>query len=185
VSRVDRWFATTASNLRRAPLAAREWLAWPDSLTERVAEHVGERVRIRVLSERSDYLLADEREHLGVCARTARVREVQLEVHGMPYVVARTVFPAATARVMNHALRQLGTRSLGSLLFGALRAPVQLREFTRLDATSALLRLLRNHVPGHCDLWARRALHLLQDQPLLVTEILLPALWSADPASPP
>lgn len=181
--RADRWFTTSASNLRRAPFAVREWVGWPDSLTERVAEHVGNRVQIRVVSERQDRLLADEQTHLGVCARTARIREVRLEVGGSPYVVARTVFPDSTARVMNHALRQLGTRSLGSLLFGALRAPVQLREFTRLETASALFRQLRLHLPDRPDLWARRALHLLQDRPLLVTEIFLPELWSTTPRS--
>jgi len=181
VPRADRWFATAPSTLNRAPPAVRAWLGWPDSLTERVAEHLGDRVQIRVLSERVDRLLSDERAHLDVRARTARVREVQLEVRGVPYVVARTVFPDSTARVMNHALRQLGTRSLGSLLFGALRAPVHLREFTRLEASSALCCVLRDHLPAHTDLWARRALHRLQERPLLVTEIFLPALWSMAP----
>jgi chorismate--pyruvate lyase len=80
---------------------------------------------------------------------------------------------------MNHALRRLGTRSLGSLLFGALRAPVQAREFARLDPTSSLWRLLGEHLPEDAErLWARRALHLLQGRPLVVTEIFLPRLLS-------
>ena len=180
--RADRWFPTTSATLRRAPDNVRDWLGWPDSLTERVAEHLGDRVQVRVLSERYDRLLTDERTHLDVRAHTARIREVQLEVRGVPYVVARTVFPDATARVMNNALRQLGTRSLGSLLFGALRAPVQRREFTQLESKSALFCVLRDHLADRADLWARRALHVLQGQPLLVTEVFLPALWSMTPS---
>jgi chorismate lyase len=179
VPRADRWFPTTATQLRRVPFDAQVWLGWPDSLTERLADQLGDRVQVCVLSERQGRLLSDEREHLDIVACTARVREVRLELRGEPYVVARTVFPDATARVMNHALRRLGTRSLGSLLFGALRAPVQAREFARLDPTSSLWRLLGEHLPEDAErLWARRALHLLQGRPLVVTEIFLPRLLS-------
>jgi chorismate--pyruvate lyase len=181
VPRADRWFPTTHDELRRTPIAVREWLGWPDSLTERLADHLGDRVQVRVLSEREDRLLIDEREHLGMMARKGRIREVQLEIRGEPYVVARTVFPDATARVMNHALRQLGTRSLGSLLFGALRAPVSCREFTRLERHSSLWRTLGDHLPVAVhSFWARRALHVLRGQPLLVTEVFLPRLSLLD-----
>jgi chorismate lyase len=78
---------------------------------------------------------------------------------------------------MNHALGKLGTRSLGSLLFGALRAPVHSREFTRLEPESSLHRLLRNHLPDVTEpVYARRAVHLLSGEPLLVTEVFLPGL---------
>jgi chorismate lyase len=179
IPRADRWFPMTATPLRRVPCDARAWLDWPDSLTERLADQLGERVQVRLLSERQDRLLSDERRLLDVVAFTACVREVRLELCGEPYVIARTVFPDATARVMNHALRRLGTRSLGTLLFGARRAPVQAREFARLDPTSSLWRRLGEHLPdGTPQLWARRALHRLQGRPLVVTEIFLPRLLS-------
>jgi chorismate lyase len=183
VPRSNRWFATTATALRSAPPEVRAWLAWPDSLTERLASHLDEEVGVRVLSERQDLLSSDERIHLAVVPRRARVREVQLEARGSAYVVARTVFPDSTARVMDGALRRLGPRSLGSLLFGALRAPVQAREFARLDPKSLLWRALGDHVPHQARrLWARRALHSLRGEPLLVTEIFLPRLF-ATPAT--
>lgn len=180
--RANRWFLTNSHELQRVPLAQRHWIGWPDSLTERIGERLAGAVRVRVLSERVDRLLIDEREHLGIVAHSARIREVQLEVRGQPVVVARTVFADSTARVMNHALRRLGTRSLGSLLFGALRAPVRMRQFTRLTHDSALHAIMSQHVPPATGtLWARRAVHLLQDHPLLVTEIFLPHLFESAP----
>ena len=181
--RANRWFPTNSHELRRAPPALRHWIGWPDSLTERIGERLGGAVQVRVLSERIDRLLIDEREHLGIFAHGARIREVQLEVSGEPVVLARTVFADSTARVMNHALRRLGSRSLGSLLFGALRAPVRTREFTRLTRDSALHGLMSRHLPAAAEaVWARRAVHLLQDRPLLVTEIFLPQLFAMAPA---
>jgi chorismate lyase len=177
VRRADRWQPITPAVLHRTPDSARDWLGWPDSLTERLSDRLGERVQVRVLSERVDRLLADERDHLATKSRIARVREVRLEVRGTPYVLARTVFSDSTARVMNNALMQLGSRSLGSLLFGAVRAPVCARELTSLQPQSSLRRVLRRHLPSDsAPLWARRALHRLHGQPLLVTEIFLPQL---------
>jgi len=186
VPRADRWHPTTAAELRNVPASEKTWLAWPDSLTERLCNHLGGPVQVNVLSERQGRLLTSEREHLAVRAHTARIREVQLEVRGEPYVVARTVFPDTTARVMDQALRHLGTRSLGSLLFGALRAPVRSREFSRMTPDCALWRALHVHLPeATTKLWARRALHLLQEQPLLVTEIFLPRLFATLTSSTP
>jgi len=162
----------------------RSWLSWPDSLTERVAAHLQGSVQVRVLSERVARILPDEQQHLWMRGRIARIREVQLEVRGVPYVVARTVFPESTAHVMNDALTRLGTRSLGSLLFGPKRAPVVMREWIALEGSSMLRRLLHAHLPAEsASLWARRALHLLADEPLLVTEIFLPALLTMAPVA--
>jgi chorismate lyase len=180
--RANRWFPTNLHELQRVPPASRRWIGWPDSLTERIGERLDGAVQVRVLSERVDRLLVDEREHLGIVARSARIREVQLEVRGHPVVVARTVFADSTARVMDHALRRLGTRSLGSLLFGALRAPVRTREFVQLSTDSSLVQVMSKYLPADVNrLWARRALHLLQGRPLLVTEIFLPRLCAMAP----
>ena len=178
----NRWHPTNSDELRRVPPPIRSWIGWPDSLTERIGEQLDGPVQVRVLSERVDRLLSDEREHLGIVMRRARIREVQLEVRGQPVVVARTVFADSTARVMDHALRRLGTRSLGSLLFGALRAPVRTREFAQLSTDSSLLRAMSKYVPADVHrLWTRRALHLLQGHPLLVAEIFLPCLFAMAP----
>ena len=178
VPREERWLETHPRRLHRVPATARHWIAWPHSLTERVAAHVGNSVRIRVLSERDERLLRDERDLLEIVERSGRVREVQLEVNGHPYVVARTVYPRSTARGTNDGLRRLGSRSLGSLLFGALRAPAVTREFATLNPHAPLWRMMQAHLPREAAiLWARRAVHSLRGRPLLVTEIFLPRLF--------
>jgi chorismate--pyruvate lyase len=180
VPRAERWFATEPESLHRIPVLARHWIGLRTSLTAQLAAHFDADVSVRVLSERRDRFLTHERDLLDTIARTGRVREVQLEVRGVPYVVARTVFPARTARGANRALLHLGTRALGSLLFGAMRAPASIRQYTSLRPTSSLWRALRTHLPEDADrLWARRAVHLLHGRPLLVTEIFLPHLFAS------
>ncbi len=146
-------------------------------MTAQVAQQLGGEVTVRVLSERHGRFLPSERELLGVTARTGRIREVQLEVRDRPYVVARTVFPEATARGINRGLLHLGNRALGSLLFGAMRAPATLRQYTLLTPNASLWRMLHAHLPSNATrLWARRAVHALHGRPLLVTEVFLPSL---------
>lgn len=175
--RHERWQATARLHLHALAPSVRAWIALRTSLTAQLAAHARGSVTVRVLSERFDRFLPAERAVLN--SARGRVREVQLEVAGCPYVVARTVFPMRTALSANRALLRLGDRALGSLLFGVLRAPAVARHHTRLTPQSALWRALRSHLPQEASyLWARRAVHLLQGQPLLVTEIFLPALWS-------
>lgn len=177
IPRAERWRTIDTRSLLAVPAAPTDWIALPTSLTARLAAHLDGEVRVRVLSERHDRFLTSERDLLETPARAGRIREVQLEVRGTPFVVARTVFPTATARVANRALMSLGTRALGSLLFGAMRAPADLRQYARLCPRSSLWQTLYAHLPQHAEhLWARRALHRLQGQPLLVTEIFLPRL---------
>lgn len=179
VPRHERWFDTASTRWFGVPSHVRSWLDWPTSLTQRIATHLNGPVRVNVLSERHDRLLAAERALLGVAGHNGRVREVQLEVHGKRYVVARTVFADAAARGANHCLRELGDRALGSLLFTSMRAPVVVRQFASLTPHSSLWRVLHATLPtDERHLWARRAVHSLRAQPLLVTEIFLPQLFA-------
>jgi chorismate--pyruvate lyase len=183
VPRPERWTTLDARCVRSIPEPARQWVTLGTSLTAALATHLGEEVKVRVLSERHGRFFANERDLLGTLARAGRIREVQLEVRGVPYIVARTVFPHGTARGANRTLLHLGTRALGSLLFGAMSAPTTVRQYIELRPQSSLWGALHDHLPREADrLWARRALHLLQGRPLLVTEVFLPTLWQADPA---
>jgi chorismate lyase len=186
VPRHERWFDTTSTRWLTVPRHARDWLDWPESLTQRIAHHLGQPVLVRVLSERCDRLLPEERALLGVAGRSGRVREVQLDVGGQTYVVARTVFADAAARGANRGLRELGNRALGSLLFTSMRAPVAIRQFAALTPRSSLWHVLHKALPP-CEhpLWARRAVHTLRAQPLVVTEIFLPQLLESHRHSPP
>jgi len=73
-------------------------------------------------------------------------------------------------------LSRLGSRSLGSLLFswpGFRRGAI---EYCRLDARHPLFRRAAVHGGSGKYLWARRSLHRLGRQEVLVTEVFLPAI---------
>lgn len=112
----------------------------------------------------------------------AWIREVQLLCGDQVWVFARTLVPALTLQRTGRVLTRLGNRPLGDVLFttpGVQRSPV---EIARIHSPQALYhRAVGAQHPSPALLWARRSLFYLEQQPLLVCEIFLPAL----PASPP
>ncbi len=151
------------------------WLAEPGSLTAR-CQAASERFRVAVLAYGLGDPLADEGLRLPRRRGHAWVREVMLECDGTPVIFAHTVLPAAPRGKLSRWLARLGSRSLGSLLFshpGFRRGTI---EFLRLDKRHPLYqRAATVGEAGDC-LWARRSLHRLGRQRVLVTEVFLPAL---------
>ena len=149
----------------------RSWLTEPGSLTAR-CQRACRDFRVRLLDYGKDLPQADEMPR----RRLARVREVVLECDGAPVIFAHSVLSTATSGRLTRWLAGLGSRSLGSLLFsypGFSRGAI---EFRRLDARHPLYRRAAGlGAAGSC-LWARRSLHRLGAQQVLVTEVFLPAI---------
>ena len=151
--------------------ALRGWLTEAGSLTARCQAACHD-FRVRLLRYGKAPPLADEssgRAH-------AWVREVVLECDGVPVIFAHTTLSTATNGRLTRWLSRLGSRSLGSLLFswpGFRRGAI---EFRRLDARHPLYRRAAVYDAGVKYLWARRSLHCLGGQEVLVTEVFLPAI---------
>jgi len=147
------------------------WLTEPGSLTAR-CQRACRNFRVRLLDYTRNLPHADEMPR----RRLALVREVVLECDGVPVIFAHTVLSTATRGRLTRWLAGLGSRSLGSLLFsypGFRRGAI---EYRRLDARHPLYRRAAAlGAAGPC-LWARRSLHRLGGQQVLVTEVFLPAI---------
>ncbi|MGE5384801.1 MAG: chorismate--pyruvate lyase family protein [Betaproteobacteria bacterium] len=148
------------------------WLREPGSLTAR-CQRACQKFGIRLLSYRKERSLL-----LGGSRGLVRAREVLLECDGEAVIFAHTEMSTTPRGRLTGWLRRLGTRSLGSLLFshpGFEREPL---EFCRLDERHTLFqRAVAATRPCDCKyLWARRSLHRLGRQEVLVTEVFLPAL---------
>lgn len=145
----------------RAPRRLRRWLTDHGSLTRLLARASKGGFSVRVARQCFDRPSALEAAALGLKPRQqALIREVYLCGNGAPWVYARTVIPVSTLKGRHRTLKLIGTRSLGSLLFrdpGMRREPLQIARLSD-------------------GLWARRSLFHLDDKPLLVCEVFLPAL---------
>lgn len=157
-----------------SPLLA-SWLTEPTSLTARCLRN-SRAFRVRLLHFGKGRALADEGLNSAGQAQPAWIREVALECDGVPVIFAHTTLAASRRGRMRRWLARLGGRSLGSLLFaypGFRRGGI---EFLRLDARHPLYRRAQSLGAMPRCLWARRSLHSLGSEQVLVTEVFLPAI---------
>lgn len=143
------------------------------SLTRRLTALAEGAFSVCPLIEGWQTLRDDECRALGLApGSTGWVREVQLCGHGTPWVHARSVAGREALAASGLALAELGTRSLGALLFSDpafSRGPLQACVYPADWLPDAVRR------PG---LWARRSCFRQGALGVLVAEVFLPALWT-------
>lgn len=164
--------------------ALRSWLTEPGSLTAR-CQSLCSHFTVKLLHYGLTRPLPDERGG----RQCAKVREVILACDGVPVIFAHTrlctVAPGGLYKtttdysgrgLLARWLARLGLRSLGSLLFshpGFIRGEI---EYCRLDSRHPLFQRVAEFSHPAGTLWARRSLHQLGNQAVLVTEVFLPAI---------
>ena len=157
----------------------KDWLTRGGSLTAHLRT-LGT-VRVRVTREAVDCAWPDECAALRIAPRTrVWVREVVLDVDGVPFVAAHSIAPLAASRGVWQAMRRLSTRPLAELLYADSTVARSVLVSTRLAPRHPLAVLARRQVAGHVPhaLLARRSVSVRHGAPLMVTECMLPALWA-------
>lgn len=104
------------------------------------------------------------------------VREVFLHCEDKPVVFAQTEIPFSTLSEQQAEIAKIGEQSLGKILFQdptMLRGQIEVTEFKKGSLFHQLA--LELHQPVEHSLWARRSLFYLNNKPLLVSELFLPA----------
>lgn len=168
--------------MRTLPLdrALRAWLLSDGSLSRRLSSSFGG-FEVQLLGQgtapATDEELRVLRQHGGgrCCLQRCHVREVVLWGDGRPLVHARSVLPAAQARLTWRAVRGLGQRPLADLLFG-LRAAHCARLGSQHMAPLQARRLCALLGWEEPPLWCRRSVFTRRGVPLLVTEWFAPAV---------
>ena len=152
------------------PADVQPWLADQGSLTRRL-QALGQ-FRVAPQYQAMAVPRPEERCLLGLHARQrALIREVLLYLDDEAVVFARSVLPLASLTGANRVLGHMARRSLGAELFRAPRARRQAVWYTRYP-TSLLPEGLANE-----SAWGRQSRFEKRGQPLLVSEVFLPALW--------
>jgi chorismate--pyruvate lyase len=153
------------------------WLRDRGSLTQRIQQRCAD-FEVRGVNSGLARIALDESALLGVAPhQLAYSREVFLYADNQPVVFAHSAFAHRHLRGAWTAVRTLGNRPLGALLFAHPLVERKSLHYKSLRDTHPLYRravkLLK--VPPH-RLWARRSLFYMHDAPLLVTEVFLPGI---------
>jgi chorismate lyase len=163
--------------LPELPDAYTPWLHDHGSLTARIQQRCA---KFSVLPVRSGLarIAFDESSVLKIPSRQyAYSREVFLLADGQPVVFAHSACATQDLRGAWQAMRGLGNRSLGSLLFTHPLVTRQPLHYQALRSTHRLYRRAANALKNPpAILYARRSLFTLYNAPLLVTEVFLPEI---------
>lgn len=157
----------------------KDWLTRGGSLTAHLRT-LGP-VRLRVTREAVALAWRDEAAALGIVPRApVWVREIVLEVHGVPYVAAHSITPLEASRSTWQAMRRLRTRPLAELLYSDSTVTRSVLVSAQLTARHPLHALARREMTASVPhaLLARRSVFVRHGAPLMVTECMLPALWA-------
>lgn len=159
------------------PVAYAPWLRDHGSLTLRIQQRCA-RFDVQPVRNGLARIAFDESCVLDIPSRQfAWSREVFLHADGKPVVFAHSTCSSIHLRGVWQAMRGLGNRSLGSLLFThplVIRQPLH---YLALRSQHPLYRRAASVLDTRPrTLWARRSLFYLHDAPLLVTEVFLPEI---------
>ncbi|MBW8353121.1 chorismate lyase [Pseudomonas sp. TNT2022 ID1048] len=159
--------------------AVANWLFDEGSLTRRLTRLSRDGFSVTPLVEEWQTLRNDECAALGLPEQSEGwVREVYLRGHGEAWVFARSVAARSALQQGGLNIDELGSRSLGELLFcdeAFTRQPIEVCRYPQAWLPTAVA------TEG---LWGRRSRFDRGPLSLLVAEVFLPSLWRAIEAQP-
>ncbi|SEK84944.1 chorismate lyase [Roseateles sp. YR242] len=168
----------------------RAWLRAPGSLSKRLAA-TGCRYEVQVLRQAVAPLRAPERAALGLPRRGCTVvREVLLRVDGQPLVWARSALHGSALAGPWKAVKGLGARPLGHLLYEdprIHRSELQPRRLSRHGHTRRQMERqwrAATGVPAPAQMqWSRNSVFTRHGMQLRVMELFVPTVAERSPGS--
>ncbi len=155
------------------PSSIKHCLLDQGSLTKRLVTASNNNFAVQVYRQGWSTAYLDEYRLLGInCGQLAQVRETLLLCNGTPWVFARSVIPASSLKGHARQLLKLKNRSLGSWLFND---PTMQRDPFELATIAPNNPIVPVELQQNHNLWGRRSKFMVQNLPLLVGEIFLPA----------
>jgi chorismate-pyruvate lyase len=158
----------------------KQWLFGASRLVQAFKAHLGE-VHIEVLQEGRSEPFADESAALQLEDNEAHIRQIVIATHdGQRLSYARVIIAKDTYRAYAQQFSSLGQKFIGdSLLYNNKDVVRQPFEFACFNDSSlyaqAFFKLVKSHAESQPWL-GRRSIFLWKNQPLLITEFLLPYL---------
>jgi chorismate--pyruvate lyase len=177
---LSKWNRVDSGEVHLAPRKWQAWLSDTGSLTQKIEQHLSQKLEVRVLRDARQSLNSDESRYFQLRPKRCRIREVLLCKGDTPLVIARSVIPVSSALGRNQDLLRLGNKPLGAVLFAKKANSSKrkvLREITYLSKGDPVWQQFQKRYPLlPSKLWARRTLYQLKGKPILVCEVFLPAL---------
>ncbi len=170
------WFCNRLRSRLLIPDAVASWIYEADSITQRLRNYYGARVRVQVIKNHWQRAFISENNLLKHSPnKYTLTREVLLYADDIPLVLARTIIPQKTVRSAQHNLSHLGSRPLGEVIFSYPKLERLALEITKIPC-HLWHPAVRQQAQIEQALWGRRTIYAINHHPLLVSEFFLPAI---------
>ena len=156
----------------------KNWLLDKSSLTARLKKH-STTFRVELLGQQIEPCSAIEANKVIQPGEQVLVREVILYCDNVPQVFARSLIPLTSLTGEEQQLANLGTRPLGQMLFNSpslKREGIEISCFKQSSSVGNLCNKLGIAITHN--LWGRRSVFMLENKPLMVAEVFLPASFA-------
>ena len=159
-----------------APKPLQHWLTNRDSLTHALICACPKKFSVKVLKEDWQKPTLSESQALNLKPNSlAFIRQVHLYCGDQAWVYARTVIPQKTLRGELQKLTHLGTQPLGAILFANKHIQRGNIEIAKISSKHKIHQTALMFSQNKSDqIWGRRSLFKIANNPLMVSEIFLP-----------
>ncbi len=163
------------------PANVQSWVYETHSLTRRLRQVYGSSFTVEILFHRKRPAFLSECGLLKLPHQQYNlIREVLLHADGEPLILARTILPEKTIKIAKRNLSHLGTRPLGEVIFAypkLQRLALNISHIKPNQWTDGLT----DKVAIPENIWGRRTVYAIHQQPLLVSEFFMPAALALAP----
>lgn len=162
-------------------IAVHDFLFHEGSLTRFIQQRCEGVFSIELISESKHQALPDETQFLSLQGEEITfIRKSRLKCDEHAVVYARTIMPQQTIEGENQWLTTLGTKPLGDVLFNDEKTYRTDMRYAKIPVNCELHNEATKGLAISSELWGRQSLFYTAQQPLLITEIFLPAILECD-----
>ena len=168
------WLENRQGLRHKLPNNVQSWTYESGSLTQRLRNFYGDAVAVKVLLQRWHKPFLSERCLLKLPEHQyCLTREVLLHANGKPLILARTIIPASTIKVVKSNLSHLGNRPLGEIIFSYPKLERIAMDVTLIDPSTWMQSALAEAGIDQ-PVWGRRTVYAIAHKQMLVSEFFLP-----------
>lgn len=185
VTLTGQWQTVVDNNLLLLESPLKSWLLDTQSLTARL-KACSNHFHVQVIGEQEQICSVEDSSALIAVGTPILVREVLLVCDNVPQVFARSILPISSLTGSEQALAHLGDQPLGQVLFNnpsLKRQGLEVSSFSNGNSVVKLAKSLASQMArtkSHWTkpLWGRRSIFMVNDKPLMVTEVFLPSAYA-------
>jgi len=171
------WFCNRLKSRLNIPNSAASWIYETGSITQRLRDYYGPRVRVQILNNQWQRSFISESRLLNTpTEKYTLTREVLLYADDTPLILARTIIPQHTISSAHRNLSHLGNRPLGEVIFSYPRLERLALEITQVQCHQWKHSIQQTTQIDQA-LWGRRTVYAIHHHPLLVSEFFLPVIF--------